>query len=131
MLDTASRLLARPEWLVNHARLYGALAQTEAEIATRQLTRRVLAVLLALAGAAVALNLAGLALLLLAGRAGGQMDWLFWAVPAVPALLAVGAAWVACRPAPVAFAALREQLAADAGWLQQLHTGEARHEPQA
>jgi hypothetical protein len=49
MLDTASRLLAQPDWLLDHARLYGALAQTEAEIAARDGTRRIGWALLALA----------------------------------------------------------------------------------
>jgi hypothetical protein len=89
MLDTASRLLAQPDWLLDHARLYGALAQTEAEIAARDGTRRIGWALLALASAAVALNLAGMALLLAAPRADEAAAWIFWAVPAAPALLAL------------------------------------------
>jgi hypothetical protein len=124
MLDTTSRLLAQPDWLLDHARLYGALAQTEAQIAARDGTRRIGWALVALAGAAVALNLAGIAVLMAAPRA-GEAAWIFWAVPAAPALLAVLAAWCARRPLAAPFAVLRGQLAADTRWLQQLHTAGA------
>jgi hypothetical protein len=126
MFDTASRLIAQPDWLLDHARLYGALAQTEAQIAARDGARRALLALVALAGAAVALNLAGVALLMAASRAGEASAGLLVAVPALPALVALVAAWWARRPPAAApFEALRGQLAADVRWLQALQQPEA------
>lgn len=117
MLHAASRLLAQPEWLLDKAQRYGALAEAEAALAARAAAQRVLWALAALALAAVALNLAGMAALMAAGRE-GHAAWL-WAVPLLPALLALGAALWARRPLARAFPALREQLAADVQQLQQ------------
>lgn len=117
MLHAASRLLAQPDWLLDRAQHYGALAEAEAALAARAAARRVLWALAALALAAVALNLAGMAVLMAAGRE-GQAAWL-WAVPLLPALLALAAALAARRPLARAFPALREQIAADVQQLRQ------------
>lgn len=121
MLHAASRLLAQPEWLLDKAQHYGALAEAEAALAARAAARRVLWALAALALAAVALNLAGMAVLMATSR-DGSAAWGthgLWAVPLLPALLALAAALWARRPLARAFPALREQIAADVQQLRQ------------
>jgi hypothetical protein len=102
--------------LARHAGHYVTLTQLEAELATSQWLRRVVAGAVALLALAMALALAGVAVMLAASpQAGALSTWpaAYWAVPGLPALLALGAGAVALRrPAP-AFEMLRQQLQRD------------------
>lgn len=108
--------------LVRHAGHCAALTQLEAEIAASQWLRRALAGGVALLGAALALMLGGVAVMLAAspswasGSGPGTASALpmtYWLVPALPAVVSlVAAAFVLCPPAPT-FELLRQQLHRD------------------
>lgn len=122
MLGIATRLFGQPQWLLEHLHLYGQLAETEVKLAARAATLRAAWGLGALACAAVALNLAGVALLLGAtgSAATSQATWALFAIPALPTVAAAAAWWMARRDAEPWFVETRRQFALDAAWLQQL-----------
>lgn len=126
MFTAADLLVSQPgvlvSQLVRHAGHYAALTQLEAEMAASQWLRRALAGAVALMGAALALMLGGVAVMLAASppwsSVGGTGTALalpvaYWLVPALPAVVAmVAAAFVLRRPAPT-FELLRQQLQRD------------------
>lgn len=115
-------LAAQPDLWAAHAGAYADLAAAEAAQLQTLLGRRLLLAAATLLCAALATGLGGVALLLVATLPAAQMPWPagLWLVPAVPLALAlIGAiAWQRHRSTP-AFAALREQLKADAELLSQ------------
>lgn len=115
-------LATRPELWVAHAGAYADLAAAEAAQLQELLRRQALIAAGTLISATLAAGLAGVALLLASVMPAAQMPWPWglWLVPALPALLAVAGAiaWQQTRGTP-AFAALREQLSADAALLAE------------
>lgn len=106
--------LEQPELLIEHAAAYSALLASESADAMALLERRLLLRLLAFLALAVALILAGMALMLaLVLPNVPDSVWLPW-VP-LPALLGAAAAWWASRrlEAPTPVADLLEQVQID------------------
>ena len=121
MIAAASRLFGQPQWLFEHARLYGELAQTEAKIAARGLVMRAVWGLLALGLAAVAVNLIGVALILVvAGPTLGAPHKVvaLVVIPLLPALGAGVAAFMAAREGKPWFIETQRQAALDVSWAQ-------------
>jgi hypothetical protein len=122
MLHPMFKIVAsRPELVAEHLAAYGQLAAVQAQAAATHLQRR--AVLAGVAGlsGALAIGLAGVALLLVGVVPLQAMPapWLLLVVPLVP--LAVAAVcWLRLRGAKEAsaLAPLREQFAADAALLR-------------
>lgn len=123
MLFPLFRLLGQPQWLAEHLQLYAALGHVEAALAWRTLVSRAVWAFAALGAGVVALNLVGVAGLLLASglvdlSAGGAVGAL--AVVAIAPALAAALAWhMARRPMPPWFCHLRAQAAEDWRLLQQ------------
>lgn len=117
MLSSVLRLLGQPRWLAEHLQLYASLGHVEAALAWRTLIGRAAWAFVALGAGVVALNLLGMAALLLAA---GMVDLsathrlvTLGAVAIAPAL---GSAWAwqrARRPMPPWFSHLRAQAAED------------------
>lgn len=121
MIAAATRLFAQPQWLFEHASLYGELAQTEAKIAAHGLVMRAVWGLLALGLAAVAVNLIGVALILVvAGPALGAPHKVvaLVVIPLLPALGAGVAAFLAAREGKPWFIETQRQAALDVAWAQ-------------
>jgi hypothetical protein len=114
-------LASRPELLAEHLGAYAQLVSVEAGETTAQLRRKsLLAVAMGLC-LALALSLAGIALLLLAAVPLAQMPmpWLLSVVPATP-LAGALIAWLQMRRQPLScsFDLLRQQLALDTALLR-------------
>lgn len=109
-------LLRQPDLVVEHASAYLALAADETSAAVAGFAQQWLYRLLAIACAAVALVLAGVALLLWAAlpQLATASAWLLWVVPLLPLPVAAWA-WVAARDrsAAVLYAGLRAQTRMD------------------
>lgn len=118
-----STVLGHPELVADHVANYAALARQEAAEAGRVLMARIIAGMLAVASAALALGLVGVAVLL--GVLHGSFHWVLVIVPGVALVIASICAYLAARPSPgYGFDDLRAQLDAD---LQALHNAGARH----
>lgn len=118
------RLLWRqPDLVVEHASAYVALAADETSAAVAGLARQWLYRLVAIASTAIALVLAGVAVLLWAALPGvAASAWLLWLVPLLPLPVAVWA-WLraAGQTAPL-FAGLQAQIGLDqAAWRTDSH----------
>jgi len=112
----------RPQLLVDHAQAYADLLLLEGGQLSVRWRRQLLLGSLALCGGAVALVLAGVALMLWAALPPGSIHAPAWlvAVPALPLLAAIGCA-LALRSDDRAgpFAVLRQQLQADSAMLRE------------
>ena len=109
-------LVTQPELLAEHAGAYAELAAVEVAGLGARLRRQALLMGVGLLAAAVALGMAGVAVMLAAAipAAGMPSPWLLWSVPALPALVAAGCGWALHASADDdSFAALKQQWAAD------------------
>lgn len=126
MFTTADLLVSQPgvlvSQLVRHAGHYATLTQLEAEMAASQWLRRALAGGVALLGAALALMLGGVAVMLAASHfwASGSgpgtasaLPVVYWLVPALPVSVALVAAALVLRHRAPTFELLRQQLHRD------------------
>lgn len=118
------RLIAsRPQMIADHVEAYSELVADEVSSATLALKNRVLLTAVGLACGAVALVLAGVAVMLWAVIPVNAMN-VAWALIVVPSLPGVACAvcFVAIRRAAVGngFKTLREQFAADAAMLREV-----------
>lgn len=121
----AQLLAAHPAWLLAHAQGYVDLGLEQAQLAAAAWQRRVLMRVLAGTCAALALTLAGIALMLWAvtPELASHRWWVLIAVPLVPAALAVGLHHGAGRvPPPPGMAALTQQWSADLAVLSEVVT---------
>jgi len=112
----------RPQLLVDHAQAYADLLVIEGGQLSMRWQRQLLLGSLALCGGAVALVLAGVAVMLWASLPPGSIQAPTWliAVPALPLLAAIGCALAmrgGDRSGP--FAVLRQQLHADSAMLRE------------
>jgi hypothetical protein len=116
---------SEPQLLADHVEAYAALATSELRSASVLWRRRLALRLAGAAGLAVAVLLAGVALMLWAVIPFVAIDkpWVLVAVPLVPGLLGAWA-WLqgAALPAGDSFALLRRQWAADAAMLREAST---------
>lgn len=122
MLHPLLRLVAtQPQLLAEHAHAYGGLVGEELGKTASAWTLRALLAAVALALLAVAVVLAGVALMLWAviPVANIQSPWALVVAPALPALVGLACAWVARRPTDDAFKDLKQQLAADLTLLRE------------
>lgn len=129
MLAALVRLVSgQPEGVLRHLALYGTLVQAETGYAAHQLVRRVVLGLASLMLLGCGLTLAGVAALLAASGLVAGLPTAFWAIPGSVLAAALVLGWSARRAAAVPpYASLRQQLAADAGWL--VHSAETSDEP--
>jgi uncharacterized membrane protein YqjE len=122
MLSSWLKLVTgQPQLLAEHAEAYAELVQAEAAALGSVWRRQAVLGLLAVANAAVAAVLAGVALMLWATTAPAQWQapWLLLAVPLLPLAAALGCMLLARQNRAVApFGSLREQLQADWGLLR-------------
>jgi hypothetical protein len=113
-----------PAWVGEHVQAYAGLVNAELSDLLRAWQRRLLWQALALAGLAVALALAGVALLLWAvtPTLDATALWVLWLVPAVPLLLAAICMWAAAGAAghEASLTVLAEQWQADQALLRSL-----------
>jgi len=112
----------QPQLLAEHAEAYGELLQAEAAALSTAWRRQAVLGALAVASAAVAAVLAGVAVMLWATMAPAQAQapWLLWAVPLLPLVAAGLCTLLARQHAPaVPFGVLRQQLRADWGLLRE------------
>lgn len=121
MLAAFARLATgQPAGLLRHLALYGTLVQAETGYAAQCLVRRVALGLAALLLMACGVTLAGVAGLLAAAGLAADTPAAFWWIPGLVLAAAAVAGGFAARAEPVPpYASLRQQLAADAGWLAQ------------
>lgn len=123
MLRPLFRLATRePQLLAGHLEAYTELATSELGVAVARWKRQLALRLLGFTGMALALLLAGVALMLWAvlPASGSPQAWLLWAVPAAPGTIGALALLIAATAAPsVAFDSLRRQWAADASMLRE------------
>lgn len=114
--------LARPDLLAEHASAYASLLGEGMSQEGSRLKNRLACQLAAVALAAVAWVLAGVALLLWSALPPGASAplWLFVLVPAAPLLGAIALAWLGRRRQSLkgALAAVGQQLSADAEMLR-------------
>lgn len=117
MLSSILRLIGQPQWLAEHLQLYASLGHVEAALAWRTLISRAVWAFVALGAGVVALNLLGMAALLLAAGlvdlSGANRLAALMAVAVAPALASVGAWHMARRSMPPWFSHLRAQAAED------------------
>lgn len=115
----------QPQLLAEHAEAYAELLQAEAAVLGKAWRRQALLGTLALANAALAAVLAGVAVMLWAVTppAPGQALWLLAAVPLLPLAAALCCGLLARqRVAPAPFGILREQMRADWSLLREAET---------
>lgn len=107
-----STVLRHPELFAEHASNYAALLRLEAAEASKGLTGRLVAGVLAAVSGMLALGLTGTAIML--GVVQGGFHWVLVAVPGVSAAIALIAGYVASRPVEFhGFNELRAQVDAD------------------
>lgn len=115
--------LDRPELLADHASAYTALATAHAQETLSQWRLRVLGWALLGVGAALALGLAGVALMLQAMVAptgtAATTPAAWWWVPLMPTVLAAVGAWLALRPHSPGDNALAQQWKRDLAMLKE------------
>lgn len=123
MIHPLLRLVAtQPQLLADHAEAYAGLVAEELGKTGAVLKRRALLAAVALSLTAVAVVLAGVALMLWAvlPATAIQAPWALVVAPAVPALVALACALAAKQEQPSAFADLRQQMAADLVMLREV-----------
>lgn len=114
-------IATRPQLLTAHAEAYAALAAAELAEASAGWQRRLLLIATALCSAAVALVLAGVALMLWAVLlpSADLARALLVATPLLPALIALGCGLAARGGGRSSFAVLRQQVKADLRMLRE------------
>jgi fatty acid desaturase len=125
MIHPLFRLIAsEPQMLADHVEAYADLVSEEVGAATMRLKRRLLLQALSVFGIALAVVLAGVAVMLWAvvPTQNMQAPWVLVLVPAAPALLAGWCHFFAKVPEDDSHGmkAIREQLAADAAMLRSV-----------
>ncbi len=123
MIHPALRLaLARPDLIAEHASAYACLLGEGVSKEGDRLKNRLVCQVAAMALAAVALVLVGVAVLLWSALPDTApiRPWPFWLVPAVPLLAAIALAWLGRdrRSLPSTLSSVGRQLAADAELLR-------------
>ena len=116
MIHPLLRLVAtQPQLLADHAEAYAGLVAEELGRTGTALKQRALLAAVALSLTAVAVVLAGVALMLwsVLPTSAIQAPWALVAAPAVPALVALACGLAARHEKPSAFADLKQQFAAD------------------
>lgn len=117
-------MAAHPTVLTDHVEAYASLASQEFGTAAAQWRSRALKTGIAVCCAASAAILAGVALMLWASTAPGDLHapWALWVAPGLPALAAVAFWWSAQdEPAEGAFAILRGQFSEDMALLREVN----------
>lgn len=116
-------LVDKPAVVTDHLEGYAALAALECSGAIEQLRARALYTAIALSCGAVAVVLAGVAVMLWAVTPPAHLHapWALWVTPGLPAVVAAWYGWTACRPGgPPVFSALRDQVHADIEMLREV-----------
>ena len=123
MLHTLIRLVvSRPQLLSDHAEAYVALFSQETSGVVARFKRQALLGGIGIVLGTLGLFLAGVALLLWAVTPDSalRVAWLLWAVPLAPLLISAVCLGLSRQGASTAgFAAIRQQLAADAAMLRE------------
>lgn len=123
MIHPLLRLVAtQPQLLADHAEAYAGLVADELGKTSAVWKQRAMLGVVALSMFAVAVVLAGVALMLWAVMPASafQAPWALVAAPAVPALAALACGMAAQRDGGVAFATLKQQVAADLVMLREV-----------
>ena len=113
---------SQPQLLADHVEAYADLVSSELRVATALWKRRFVLRIAGAAALAVALLLAGVAIMFWAVLPVASMPapWLLWLVPLVPAVGGVACSWLAGPDAAGQnFALLRRQWAADRAMLRE------------
>ena len=123
MIHPLLRLVAtQPQLLADHAEAYAGLVAEELGKTGAALKQRLLLATVALSLTAVAVVLAGVALMLWAvlPATAIQAPWALVVAPVVPALVALGCGLAARQEQASAFADLKQQVAADLVMLREV-----------
>ena len=116
-------MVDRPAVITDHVEAYASLAALELSGAVNQLRLRALKTAIALSCAAVAIVLAGTAVMLWAATPPDQLHapWALWLAPGLPAVMAAWS-WLSAQAISdePAFSALRGQVRADIDMLREV-----------